>query len=132
MNKHPIQPLERDHRGVVRFKKNKIVDDLLKHSCERGFGLNEIACRDYSKDDQRQLAQLIGYSHSGACDLSYMDEETLTVALKMFEQGTSELQARNEYLEAELSELREALREPIARLFCVHPDDLGEPTHEQD
>ena len=66
-----MQPLIRDH-GIIRFKENKIVCALLEFSRERGFGLNEIAERDFPRNDREQFAQLIGYSLYGASDLSYM------------------------------------------------------------
>jgi hypothetical protein len=77
---HPIQPVVLDENGVKRFKQNKIVRDLLDYSRERGFGLNEIICRDYPREDREQLAQLIGYSLGGAAELDYMSETVLAAA----------------------------------------------------
>lgn len=69
---HPIQDLERDKHGVIRFKKNKIVEYLLD---EGPFDLNGIAVLDFTDDDRAQFAQLIGYSKSGIGDLRYISDE---------------------------------------------------------
>ncbi len=75
-----MQPLIKDDHGVVRFQKNKIVDDLLEFAQSRGFGLNEIAVRGYSQADQEQFAQLIGYSVSGYHELSYVSDKSASAA----------------------------------------------------
>ena len=67
--KHPMQPLVIDEHGVVRFKVNKIVRALLDTG---KLNMNDIAMLDFPLDDRVQFAQLIGYSVSGAGDLSYM------------------------------------------------------------
>ncbi len=77
---HPVQPIVRAKDGVYRFKRNQIVRDLLEFAQVRGFGLNEIACREYDRNDREQLAQLIGYSVSGAGDLSYMRRSLIAAA----------------------------------------------------
>jgi len=94
LNKHPRQPVYIDERGTARFRPNKIVE----WAQETGkIDLNDIAIRaakgQFDREDQIQLAQLIGYSVSGAADLSYMDRETIDeafaeyVALKDAEDG---------------------------------------------
>ena len=45
--KHPIQPLEKDKNGRIRFKKNKIVDYLLDNG---GIDLNQLARMEFSND----------------------------------------------------------------------------------
>ena len=121
--KHPIQPIEKDEAGHLRFKQNAIVRHLLYHGQKHGCGLNELACMNFSKEDYMQLAQLIGYSLSGYSELSYVDDDSYGAAEKMAE-GKSEDAARIEHLEGELAALREQLRVPMARLFGIHPDDL--------
>lgn len=122
--KNPIQPLHLTEQGHIRFKQNKIVSDLLDFATERGFGLNEIASGEYSLDDHRQLAQLIGYSLSGFADLSYVDDATYETAHAMYHEGKTENEARIEYLEDVIKSLKEGLRGPMAMLFEVHEDDL--------
>ena len=74
MKHHPMQPLELDEHDVIRFKRNKIIDWLF----ETGkLDLNEIAKMNFSKDDQMQLAQLLGYSVRGYGDLSYVRKDNL-------------------------------------------------------
>lgn len=109
--------------GVLRFKENAIVRHLLDHGQKHGCGLNEIACMNFSKEDHMQLAQLIGYSLSGYSELSYVDDDSYGAATKMAE-GKSEDAARIEHLESEFATLRKQLREPMAHLFGLHPDDL--------
>lgn len=69
MPKNPEQPMVCDEYGTVRFKSNPIVRYLLDHG---GIDMNHLARQGFKKSDQRQFAQLIGYSVSGYCDLSYV------------------------------------------------------------
>lgn len=68
--RHPMQPVVIAADQVVRFKDNQIVQDMLELCRKHGFDLNEMAMRDYSKDDRSQLMQLIGYSVSSYGSLS--------------------------------------------------------------
>lgn len=72
---------------------NRIVDDLLTRASESGLDMNCIASRAangyYTKDEQMQFAQLIGYSVDGygslsyATDLSYQEaSETVLVLIR--------------------------------------------------
>jgi hypothetical protein len=55
--RHPIQPIMTVD-GVHRFRDNKIVRFLL----EAGpYDLNKLALMNFSRADQEQFAQLIGY-----------------------------------------------------------------------
>lgn len=121
MAKHPIQPLERDEHGVIRFKPNKIVQHLLDKG---GLDLNQLARLDFEADEWNQFAQLIGYSHSGFGGLSYASNETYEASEKMFNTGLSEIEARSEHLREELEAIRAGLRDAVARLYGIHPDDL--------
>ena len=67
---HPMQPLIVDSNKVVRFKSNSIVRFLLDNS---SYDMNALAAMDFSSENWIQFAQLIGYSVSGFCDLSYVD-----------------------------------------------------------
>lgn len=126
--KHPIQPLAPDEHGTLRFKENKIVRHLLDWASPRGMGLNQFAMMDFSADDRQQFAQLIGYSLDGYGSLrSYVDDEAYYTAAHMAD-GLDERDARIAVLEQKLAELRaarDALREPVARLLEMHPDDLA-------
>lgn len=125
--KNPIQPLAKDVQGVLRFKENALVRALLDHGQATGFGLNELAskfCKTEHADDWQQLAQLIGYSLSGYSELSYVSDDAYGAAATMADEGLGEKDARIAHLERKLSLVRSALREPIARLFDMHPDDL--------
>lgn len=123
--KHPMQPLEHDAKGVLRFKANAIVQHLLDThpSCD----MNTIAQMDFSAEDRQQFAQLIGYSLSGYGELGgYVDDIAYSTAAHMAD-GLDERDARIAALEQKLAELRaarDALREPMARLLEMHPDDL--------
>ena len=117
---HPTQPLTKDAQGVVRFKPNKIVKHLLDHG---GIDMNVLARLEFSDEDREQFAQLIGYSLSGYGELSYVSDDSYRAAEAMAG-GKDERDARIETLTAQLDELRKALREPMAQLFGVHPDDL--------
>lgn len=78
--KHPMQPVQWDGSGVIRFKANAIVRYTIDWGNDHGCGLNELACMTFSNEDWTQLAQLIGYSVSGAGDLSYFNRRTLRQA----------------------------------------------------
>ena len=120
MSKHPIQPIVNDE-GTLRFKENRIVSYLL----ERGpLDMNRLAVMDFSDEDRLQFAQLIGYSLHGSSTLSYMTDEVYNAAVRMAENGMSELEARIEYLEQLVNMLQDKLKEPMAELFEIHPSDL--------
>ena len=134
ITKHPIQPIVTYEEGVLRFNENQIICDLLDFATKHGFGLNEIACRNYSKEDRQQLAQLIGYSLNGYVELSYVDDDAFGAA-QLMTSGLSETEARIEHLQITLNNLRTALVKPMAHLFGVHPDvlsgNLPETNHEK-
>lgn len=117
--RHPIQPLERDEQGVIRFKSNAIVKHLLANYAKGN--LNELARVDFAPEDWEQFHQLIGYSHSGIPNVS---EEVWQAAEAMYKTGISELEARANHLREELDALKAGLREPMARLYGKHPDDF--------
>ena len=71
--RHPVQPLIKAKDGVIRFKKNAIVEFLLERG---GFDMNDIACMTFPNEDREQFAQLIGYSLSGFSELSYVSRKT--------------------------------------------------------
>jgi hypothetical protein len=112
-------------QGVTRFKANAIVRHLADThpTCD----MNKLATMDFTDDDRQQFAQLIGYSLSGYCSLrSYVDDAAYYAAANVAE-GMDEKDARIAGLEQKLAELRVAvdmLREPMARLLEMHPDDL--------
>lgn len=73
---------------VILFRENAIVLMLLD---EGPFDMNQIARGNFSQEDREQFAQLIGYSVSGAGDLSYMSAATISradiEAEKLFKKG---------------------------------------------
>jgi hypothetical protein len=73
MTKHPIQQLEKDEEGKLRFKQNSIVR-FLKDTSK--YNLNELALMPFDREDWEQFAQLIGYSLDGFGELSYVSQET--------------------------------------------------------
>lgn len=79
MKRHPIQPVVVDKDGVHRFKENAICRYLLDHG---GIDMNQLARQGFSKEDSEQFAQLIGYSVSGACDLSYVSNRVANYGLR--------------------------------------------------
>jgi len=117
--RHPIQPLERDEHGVIRFKSNAIVRHLLDNY--KLGTLNELARQEFSQEDWQQFWQLIGYSHANIPNVS---DEIWQAADAMYRAGISELEARCNFLRDELDALKGALVEPMARLYSKHPDDF--------
>ena len=123
--KHPMQPPVVAQDGVVRFKQNNIVDQLLKHGQSTGMDLNRISTMNFSREDHRQFAQLLGYSVSGYSDLSYADPLDYEVVMKIHEDGMDVKDARIEVLEEQLESLKTAVRDAAVALFNIHPSDLG-------
>ncbi|WP_300440415.1 hypothetical protein [uncultured Mameliella sp.] len=119
--RQPIQPLTEDKHGVLRFQGNAIVTHLLDNG---GIDLNQIAVMDFSREDREQFAQLIGYSWSGACDLRYMSDEVLDAAKAMHELGETEDAARARILRDQITSARRGMKDGVADLFGIHPDDL--------
>lgn len=122
MSKHPVQPLELDAHGTLRFKENKIVRYLLDNG---GINLNDLARLEFSREDREQFAQLIGYSLSGFGDLGYVTDATYELAEASY--ANPELNQKDEriaQLEEKLSTLQELLRAPMATLYGMHPDDF--------
>lgn len=118
---HPIQPLEEDEFGVIRFKSNAIVRFLLDNG---SFDMNTIALKNFSNEDREQFAQLIGYSLGGFGDLSYVSNETYETAHIMSVTKKSESEARIEYLEGIIENIKDNMKNFVIDLFNIHPDDL--------
>jgi hypothetical protein len=70
---HPIQPLETDGNGTIRFKANAIVRFLLDAG---PFDMNKLFLMPFTVEDREQFAQLIGYSLSGFSELPYVTDAT--------------------------------------------------------
>jgi hypothetical protein len=78
---NPMQPVVLDERGTPRFKENAIVRYLIDLCRDRGIAdMNTLAIIPFSREDREQFAQLIGYSVSGAGDLSYVSDEVYEAA----------------------------------------------------
>lgn len=116
---HPIQPLECDEHGVIRFKANAIVRHLLN---EGGIDMNDLAIKHFSREDREQFAQLIGYSHSGSYDLDYMSNEVLNAAKAQMDNGVSEIEARNAHLREKIESVKASLRVGIGELYDIGSD----------
>jgi hypothetical protein len=78
MPEHPMQPLKRETNGVIRFKRNEIVEWLWQTG---HIDMNAITRMDFPAADKRQLAQLLGYSLYGYGDLRYVQPEDFEAAL---------------------------------------------------
>ncbi len=124
-HKFPIQPLELDTRGVLRFVQNRIVHDLLNFGKDHGFGLNELACRpEYTTEEWMQFAQLIGYSLSGYGDLSYVSDDKYETADKMWRDKLTETEAELKVKSEKLDAARELVKDLAGLLFPICPEDL--------
>lgn len=81
--KHPMQPVERDEVGTIRFKKNQIVRFLCDTSSD---DLNRLSLMGFSREDWQQFYQLLGYSVSGFGDLNCADSDLVAAADKAAEE----------------------------------------------
>jgi hypothetical protein len=120
---HPVQPLEVNEHGIVRFKGNSIVRFILERG---GIDLNTIAARSFSKEDRQQFAQLIGYSLSGYSELSYVDDKAFARAQAMLSAPNDPDKEYIKQLEQKLLRIKEALRYGLSELYGKHPDDFME------
>lgn len=114
----PLQPTAKDEHGTLRFVKNRIVEKLLD---DGPFDLNDIASWGFSEDERFQLNQMLGYSVSGI-PIHYDKQSVRIEALICSQDERDSLIA---HYESQLATLRSCLREPMADLFEVHPDDLN-------
>ena len=120
--RQPIQPTVIDDRGVLRFQHNAIVDRLLQHALSTGLDLNKLVRENFDREDWVQFNQLTGYSVSGCPDMT--DDERAAVE-RMVDHCETEMEARAKAAEQKIAALRDGLRETVAHLFDVHPDDLS-------
>jgi len=74
MAEHPMQPLEHDPDGYLRFKANPIVRFLLTFSRGKGVGLCELGEMPWSQEDWDQFYQLIGTSLDGYHEKSLISD----------------------------------------------------------
>ncbi len=131
MSDFPFQPIDVVD-GVTRFRGNQLVRRLLDHGHATGLGLNELAGIKFPREDWVQFAQLIGYSLGGFNDLSYVtpfDSDRAEAAAKADKDPRDEL---IHTLETQLKDLRDSLRDGIARLYNKHPDDLRNDEWEEE
>jgi Cys-tRNA synthase (O-phospho-L-seryl-tRNA:Cys-tRNA synthase) len=130
--KNPMQPIVIDSEDVVRFKTNKIVYTVYKIAEAHGCGLNKITKQNFTQDDQKQFAQLLGYSVSGYGDLPYVDKVSVECAdqqVALLLSGTpvvSEQEMELQVLRDENRRLKAAIRNAAVEAFSIHPDDLHE------
>ncbi len=82
--KHPMQPIERDEYGVLRFRPNGIVKYLLQNG-----SVDDLALQDFPQEDREQFAQLLGCSIVAFGEMSCVSRETYMAARKAIEQGVS-------------------------------------------
>lgn len=122
--KHPIQNTHVDKGGVLRFVQNDVVQLMLKLLKTKQIGLNELhdLGSDISSEDWDQFNQLIGYSVSGAP----IDDAIIEAAYLKHKNGLSVEEARAQRAEQLLADVRQKIREGIADLYGIHPDNLQE------
>lgn len=122
--KHPIQKTKIDKAGVLRFVQNDVVDLMLKLLKKHGIGLNELHEQGYeiSQGDWDQFNQLIGYSVSGAPIADVIKD----IAEDQHKLGRTVLELRAERAEKLLNDVRLAMRDGLADLYEIHPDNLME------
>ncbi len=68
---HPLQPIEISDR-TPRFRQNDIVVHLVSLHPEV---LDSLDSSAFSSEDKMQLAQLLGYSVGGFCELSFVTDD---------------------------------------------------------
>lgn len=80
-----MQPVIIDARGIPRFKANPIIELLRAEAADNGTNLHDVltgyARGLYTQADVEQLYQLMGYSVSGYCELSFISDESAKAAV---------------------------------------------------
>lgn len=120
--KHPMQYKHTPKGDRERFVKNEVVAWLLDNAYDKNgqkIDMNTLAVQSFNVEDRRQFAQLIGYSVGGYGELSYVDNASYAMA-----EAKNPEAMRISYHEALVKKMRNELRESMAELFDVHPDDL--------
>jgi protein-tyrosine-phosphatase len=127
--KHPIQKVHIDEKGTFRFMQNEIVNFMLEKLRSFGYDLNDLHldCHKVDPDDWDQFNQLIGYSVSG---IPLKNEKIHDVAQSLYDEKKDKLKGddpntiKESHYEEAYNNLKDALREPIAELYHIHPSDL--------
>lgn len=122
--KHPIQNTHIDAQGILRFVSNGVVRLMLEMLKTRGADLNaiRIAGNSIPQEDWDQFNQLIGYSVGNAP----IDPAITYAAQLAHENGHPIDTVRADAAEELLVTIQKALREGIAELYGIHPDNLME------
>ena len=86
---HPMQAVQWDGRGVIRFRANPIVRYLLDAASAKGIDLNHLAhvseANGWTNEDWEHFAQLHGYSVDGWGTLSYVTDRAWAIAQERVE-----------------------------------------------
>ena len=120
MKHQPMQEVE-SINGVLRFRRNKIIDFLFNSGA---LDLNKIAVMEFPQEDRIQLAQLLGYSLSGFGELSYVDETSYQLAYAKAERTGDEKDLLIAVLQERLQKAKDGMRSAVAELYEICPDDL--------
>jgi len=72
----PMQPIKPDRNGELRFRGNRVVQDLVDNHCTIDLnGIQKRAAGHYPNDDLIQFYQLMGYSVDAFTGLACVDED---------------------------------------------------------
>lgn len=82
-----MQPVTIDRDGELRFKRNKIVDNILSMCISKlGYGLDDLPWDLFSQEDIDQFFQLLGYRLSGYAEIELVSEGAKEKALEALEE----------------------------------------------
>ena len=99
-SKHPMQQVHMAG-AVLRFRANPIVSKLLDIATEHGYGMNQIVLgfheHEFTRDDLRQLYQLIGYSLSGYSELNQVTDPAWKAACEAVQQSNVPANVKRHY-----------------------------------
>lgn len=119
MTNHPLQPIF-EVSGVLRFKKNQIVEYLFRHG---GIDMEELNNLHFTREDKQQFVQLLGDSVDGFLELSHVDNDIRTRIDLVLDDSTDN-EAYIKMLEQKLNKAREKTKKLVKALFSVSVDDL--------
>lgn len=119
----PIQPIQADEHGRVRFVKNRIVDMMLE---EPGpWDMNtiyiEVVKRGFTENEYFHFQQMIGYSVDGIP----VPDDLAETEINSVRESIDTYEARIVDLQAKLERMKALMRPAVAELFEVHPEFDG-------
>lgn len=120
---HPFQPLGRDAEGLLRFKKNTMVEFMFSKGCI-SLSMDEFGKLLFPLEDREQFVQLLGCSLTNFSNLPYVRAETYSAVVQKTAISCSDAEAKVSVLQHTLDCIRDGLRIAVPHAFKIDSEDL--------